>query len=72
MADLPPPPPPPPPLALHRTQSAGGIPVFRGSDIVVKHRPDLNFDGLRPAADRVWFGKMTFEVAHEEWVLRSS
>lgn len=22
-------------------------------DIIVKHRPDLNFDGLRPAPDRV-------------------
>lgn len=65
----PPPPPPPPPLTLHRTVSAGGIPVFRGGDIIVKHRPDLNFDGLRPAPDRVWFGNMTFEVAREEWTV---
>ena len=36
-------------------------------DIVVKHWPELNFDGLRPAPDRVWFGKMTFEVAQDEW-----
>ena len=34
---------------------------------MVKHWPELNFDGLRPAPDRVWFGKMTFEVAQDEW-----
>jgi len=54
---------------LHRTVSAGGIPVFRGGDIVVKHRDELNFDGLRPAPDRVWFGNMTFEVAQDEWTV---
>ncbi|CAJ1365863.1 unnamed protein product [Effrenium voratum] len=66
--DAPPPPPPAPP-PLHRTVSAGGIPVFRGGDIVVKNRPDLNFDGLKPAPDRVWLGNMTFEIASEEWTV---
>ncbi|CAJ1454026.1 unnamed protein product, partial [Effrenium voratum] len=38
-------------------------------DIVVKNRPDLNFDGLKPAPDRVWLGNMTFEIASEEWTV---
>ncbi|CAE7236269.1 CIPK20 [Symbiodinium pilosum] len=67
MADEAPPPPPPPPLLLHRSSSAGGIPVFRGGDIHIKGRSDLNFDGLTPAPDRVWYGQMTMEIAKDEW-----
>mmetsp|Transcript_54998 Transcript_54998/g.103032 ORF Transcript_54998/g.103032 Transcript_54998/m.103032 type:complete len:389 (-) Transcript_54998:58-1224(-) len=62
MADVAPPPPP-----LHRSASAGGIPVFRGCDIVVKTTSEVNFDGLKPAADRVWFGPSKFDVADDEW-----
>ncbi|CAE7751397.1 CIPK11 [Symbiodinium sp. CCMP2456] len=64
MADGAPPPPPPP---LFRSASAGGIPVFRGCDLVIKSRSDLNFDGLTPAPDRVWYGRTTLEIGAQEW-----
>ncbi|CAE7258949.1 CIPK11 [Symbiodinium necroappetens] len=64
MADGAPPPPPPP---LYRSASAGGIPVFRGCDLVIKSRSDLNFDGLTPAPDRVWYGRTVLEIGAQEW-----
>eukprot|EP00930_Biecheleria_cincta_P064880 TRINITY_DN50569_c0_g1_i1.p1 TRINITY_DN50569_c0_g1~~TRINITY_DN50569_c0_g1_i1.p1 ORF type:complete len:396 (-),score=60.24 TRINITY_DN50569_c0_g1_i1:450-1610(-) len=60
---------PPQPLPLSRSVSAGGIPVFSGADVSVLNRPEKNFDGLDPREDRVWFGKITFEVAGEQWQL---
>ena len=66
MAEAPPPGPPP---ALTRAMSDGGIPVYRGSDIVVKDKAEKNFDGLAPRFDRVWFGPTTFEIAGDTYVL---
>eukprot|EP00440_Ansanella_granifera_P071805 gb/GFBE01077924.1/.p1 GENE.gb/GFBE01077924.1/~~gb/GFBE01077924.1/.p1 ORF type:complete len:390 (+),score=68.68 gb/GFBE01077924.1/:1-1170(+) len=65
MDDCPPPAPPP----LVRTVSAGGIPVFRGSELRVVSRSDLNFDGLASAPDRVWFGPTTLEIGSETWTV---
>lgn len=45
------------------------VPFFQGVDLKVLEKPSLNFDGLQPAFDRVWYGAVRFEVAGEEFVL---
>jgi len=63
--------PPPAPMALIRTCSEGGIPVFRGTDVNVTQKAALNFDGLAPGPDRLWFGAMAFEIEGTKWTVDS-
>lgn len=55
--------------SISRTLSNGGIPIFQGSEVTVTERPHLNFDGLKPADDRLWFGAVAFEINGDAWVL---
>jgi serine/threonine protein kinase len=54
---------------LSRAISGGYLPIYQGNDIKVTCKPALNFDGIPPAEDRLWFGGVVFEIADQEWVL---
>jgi len=54
---------------IGRTLSDGGIPIFQGSDVSITDRPSLNFDGIPPREDRLWFGAVAFEINNDAWVL---
>lgn len=59
----------PPPLALTRTRSDGGIPIYSGNDITITQKSAMNFDGQVPAANRLWFGPTTFELINDTWTI---
>lgn len=59
------------PPALLRTCSAGGIPVYQGSDINITNKPAVNFDNIAPEFDRLWYGPIAFEIAGQTWQLES-
>jgi len=56
---------------LSRTTSDACVPVYQGTDLRVLSKPALNFDGIPPEFDRLWYGGVVFEIAGQEWVLDS-
>lgn len=55
--------------ALMKTKSNGGIPIYQASDIKMLDKPHLNFDGLPPEHDRLWYGAIEFEMDGGKWKL---
>eukprot|EP00929_Paragymnodinium_shiwhaense_P112037 TRINITY_DN80291_c0_g1_i1.p1 TRINITY_DN80291_c0_g1~~TRINITY_DN80291_c0_g1_i1.p1 ORF type:complete len:444 (-),score=88.83 TRINITY_DN80291_c0_g1_i1:81-1271(-) len=59
------------PPRLIRSMSEGGIPLLSASDVQVLERSRLNFDGLEPATNRLWFGPLKFVVQREQYDIAS-
>lgn len=51
--------------SISRTLSDGGIPVYQGTDVTVIDKPSLNFDGLRPQVNALWYGAMSFDIGEQ-------
>jgi serine/threonine protein kinase len=45
------------------------VPVLRGSDVTVLQKPALNFDGCSPEFDTLWYGRIAFKIASDDWTL---
>jgi len=45
------------------------VPVFRSTDVTVLQRSELNFDGMRPQLDTLWYGEMKFQIQDEQYTI---
>jgi len=49
--------------------SNGHLPIYQGSSVTISEKPSLNFDGIPPDLDRLWYGRIVFEIDKVQWVL---
>lgn len=56
-------------MACTFASSDGRLPIYQGSCITVSEKPTLNFDGIPPELDCVWYGRIVFEIDKVQWVL---